>query len=111
MAWLCCLEKMGFAERLLIEAWTYGPVVPMIYHSYKRFGSGCIPPAPDFNPNILDKDTKDFLNEVFEVFGQFSAIRLMDLSHNDQCWQDAGIGNLISDESMAQCLKKYIANA
>lgn len=93
-----------------MEAWTYGPVAPAIYHKYKEFGSGGIPPDDDFDSNIIDDDTREFLDEVFDVFGQFSAIRLMDLSHSDQCWIDAGNGNVISHQSMAESLKKYLSD-
>ena len=30
-----------FSER--IEAWDFGPVVPVVYHKYKVYGSGLIP--------------------------------------------------------------------
>lgn len=98
-----------FEENL--EAWTYGPVVPSLYRKYKAYGSGCISADPFFNPEIIDERTKEFLDEVYDVFGQFSAIRLMELSHSDKCWQDAGIGNLITNESMIESLKKYLADA
>lgn len=93
-----------------VEAWTYGPVVPRIYHKYKDFGSGGIPADEGFDPEIIDVETKEFLDEVYDFIGQFSAIRLMNISHSDQCWVDAGIGNIITQQSMAKDLKKYIAD-
>ncbi len=93
-----------------IEAWTYGPVVPDLYHSYKHCEAGGIPADSNFDPSIIDDDTKDFLDEIYEIFGQFSAIRLLEIAHSDKCWIDAGIGNEISHESMRECLKKYLKN-
>ena len=93
-----------------IEAWTYGPVVPEIYHKYKEYGRGGIPTDEGFDPSVIDADTRDFLDEVFDVFGQFSAFRLMDLSHSDKCWVDAGDGNVITIKSMAESLKKYLSD-
>jgi len=93
-----------------IEAWTYGPVVPDLYHAYKEYEAGGINADPNFDPSSIDEDTKDFLDEIFDVFGQFSAIRLMEIAHSDQCWVDAGIGNEISHKSMQSCLKKYLKN-
>ena len=93
-----------------IEAWTYGPVVPFIYHKYKKSGSSGISPDPEFNPAIIDEETKDFLDEINKVFGQFSAIRLMELSHTDECWQKAATGSVIPQEFMASDLKKYLVN-
>lgn len=93
-----------------IEAWEYGPVVPDLYHRYKKYEAGCIPADPKFKPASIDKDTLDFLDEVFDAFGQFSAIRLMEIAHSDKCWQDAGLGMEISHASMQKCLKKYLKN-
>ncbi len=93
-----------------IEAWTYGPVVSSLYHEYKCYEASGIPADPNFDPLSIDDDTKDFLDEIYSVFGQFSAIRLMDVAHSDQCWIDAGIGKKISHRSMKECLKKYLKN-
>lgn len=91
-----------------IEAWTYGPVVPELYHIYKGYGKSGIPCDPDYDPPSIDVNTRDFLDEIYDVFGQFSAIRLMQLAHSDQCWIDAGSGNVINHKSMRECLKKYL---
>ena len=93
-----------------IEAWTYGPVVPRLYHEYKKFDKGGIPPYDGFDPSKIDKVTQDFLDEVYTVFGQFSAIRLMEISHSDKCWKEAGMGNEITIESMKKDLRKYLSN-
>jgi uncharacterized phage-associated protein len=93
-----------------IEAWQYGPVIPDLYFKYRDYGSGGIPASEYFDPSIIDSDTKDFLDEIYDVFGQFSAIRLMDLAHEDQCWKDAGINGVITWDSMGRDLKKYLAD-
>jgi uncharacterized phage-associated protein len=93
-----------------IEAWNYGPVVPTLYHIYKGYGAQGIPADNDFNPTSIDEGTLDFLNEVYDFFGQYSAIRLMELGHADQCWIDAGIGNEITWDAMENDLKKYLKN-
>jgi len=92
-----------------IEAWTYGPVVAKLYHAYKHYEAGGIPSSEDFDPLSIDENTRDLLDEIFEVFGQFSAIRLMEIAHDDQCWIDAADGGEeITLESMKDCLKKYL---
>jgi len=93
-----------------IEAWTYGPVVPELYQHYKKYNSNGIHADKNFNPSIINEKTKKFLDEIYEAFGQFSAIGLMNLTHSDQCWIDAGIGNEITHASMGNCLKKYLKN-
>jgi uncharacterized phage-associated protein len=91
-----------------IKAWEYGPVVPELYHKYKTFGAGGIPENKTFDPNSIDPDTRKFLDEIFLVFGQFSAIRLMDITHDDQCWKDAHPNGIISHEAMKKDLTKYL---
>jgi uncharacterized phage-associated protein len=103
---LVLLNEPLFPEQ--IEAWTYGPVVPALYYKYKEYGGQGIPASTDFDPLKIDSATRDFLDEVYQVFGQFSAIRLMDISHEDQCWIDACPGNEITHESMKIDLKKYL---
>ena len=91
-----------------LEAWTYGPVIPNLYHKYKEHGANGIPANPKFDPLSIDEDTRDFLDEIYEVFGQFSAIRLMEIAHSDKCWEDSDIGDEIPIDSMKKCLKKYL---
>lgn len=67
-----------------IEAWAHGPVVPEIYHEYKKYGREAI--------DIEEKDValtpaeKEHLDEVFEVFGQFSAWKLRNMTHEETPW-------------------------
>lgn len=91
-----------------IEAWEYGPVVPRLYHTYKRHGSGAIPSPKSFNPEDIDLKTRDFLDEVYSVFGQYTALRLMDFTHEDQCWLDAYPNGIITHEAMQKDLRKYL---
>ncbi|MDP8989584.1 MAG: DUF4065 domain-containing protein [Acidobacteriota bacterium] len=76
-----------------VEAWEYGPVIPSIYHAFKRFGSGDItekatrPEMIDFNtlrfltPTVEDQDTIEFLKAVWDGYGDLSAIQLSNLTH------------------------------
>jgi uncharacterized phage-associated protein len=106
--YLALYEKPLFEDK--INAWTYGPVVESLYHSYKMHGASGIPASPYFDPKSIDEETREFLDDVFNAFGQFSAIRLMEIAHTDQCWIDAQPRNEISCDSMRECLKKYIKN-
>lgn len=97
-----------FTEK--IRAWNYGPVVPELYAAYKEYGAGGIPCDDKFDPKSIDKKTRSFLKEVYEAFGQFSAVRLMGLSHTDQCWRDAHPNKIITHKAMQNDLKKYLKN-
>src|SRR5829696_6466136 len=54
-----------------IEAWVHGPVVPELYHAFKDCGSSAIPAPKELDLVIYDADTKEILDEVYTVFGQF----------------------------------------
>lgn len=103
---LVLFNKPLFKDR--IEAWTYGPVVVDAYHKYKEWEDRGIPATGDDDFSHIDENTEAFLNEIYEIFGKFSAFRLMELSHGDDCWKDAGMGNEITLESMRRDLRKYL---
>ena len=75
----------------MVEAWEYGPVVPSIYHEFKRFGSSPITRfAQELNPDTLeletprigdDSDVIGLLKRVWEVYGKFTAAQLSALTH------------------------------
>jgi len=69
-----------------IEAWTHGPVSPPLYHQYKEFGSNPIPAPLNFDESTLKEDELDIIKEVFEVFGQFSAWKLRNMTHEEAPW-------------------------
>lgn len=93
-----------------IKAWNYGPVIPELYTKYKKYGSAGIPVSGSFDSNSIDDDMKRFLDEVYSAFGQFSATRLSDLTHTDECWIKAYPNKLIKHSAMASDLKKYLKN-
>lgn len=105
---LAVYNKPLFNE--IIKAWQYGPVIPDLYHRYKKFGVNGIPANKKFDYSIIDKKTREFLDEIYEVFGQFSAVQLMKYAHSDRCWIDAGVGNEMTFKAMQSDLKKYLKN-
>lgn len=52
-----------------IEAWQYGPVVPSVYHRYKRFGSRFIDDIPESLPGVFDSSEKSVMKQVFKGYG------------------------------------------
>jgi len=91
----------------VLEAWTHGPVVPTVYHIYKEHGSGAIPPPVDFNDDQFDADSLEILNEVWSVFGQFSAWKLRNMTHDEAPWKEAYAAkeNIITQDSMRAYFK------
>lgn len=82
-----------------IEAWTLGPVVPSVYHTYKVCGKNPIVydeedvTADDFAPEELEA-----LLDVEREFGQYTGSKLVTLTHQpDTPWSavDAAGGTVI----------------
>lgn len=68
-----------------IEAWQYGPVVPTVYQKYKH-SNGALFPDEGFDTDVLSRSVRDFLEEVYCVYGQFSAWKLVQMTHNEDPW-------------------------
>jgi uncharacterized phage-associated protein len=71
-----------------IEAWQHGPVVADLYHEYCKFGGESIPCPDDFDPASIDPEVSDLLDETYDVFGQFSAWKLRNMTHAEPPWKD-----------------------
>jgi uncharacterized phage-associated protein len=93
-----------------IEAWTHGPVVPSLYRRYKHHGSGAIPKPESFDPSKIDPSTREVLDEVATVYGQFSASKLWAMTHEEPPWKNAQIGDVISRESMTEFFRTLLVN-
>ena len=88
-----------FPER--IEAWTYGPVVPELYHEYRGYGSDPIPQPGEIDFSIYDVQTRELLDEVYAVYGQFSAWKLRDMTHSEPPWRDTPSGQEIQHDDLS----------
>jgi len=88
-----------------VEAWQYGPVVPDVYHSFKRFGGREIDSRATggswldgFAHLPLDQsadDARQIIRKVWDVYGRFTGPQLMSLTHKAgtpwyQVWHDKG---------------------
>jgi len=99
---LAIFDQPLFQER--IEAWLHGPVIPDLYHAYKNHGKEGIPVPKYIDFSIYSEDVKNLLNEVYSVYGQFSAWKLRNMTHSENPWKDAINSNRVISNSS---LKKY----
>lgn len=83
-----------------IEAWDHGPVSPLLYSAYREYGGGAIPKPVDFDNSHLTQDEKELLEEVYEVYGQFSAWKLRNMTHDEAPWNNTNRSEEITHRQM-----------
>lgn len=80
-------------ERLFdnaFEGWVHGPVCHEVYDRFRHLGwspisvDDVLSTADDF-----DEETLDFLDEVWEVYSQYSAAKLEQMTHQEEPWLEA----------------------
>ncbi len=86
-----CSERCPCVFPDPIEAWIHGPVVPNVYHAYKQHRGERIP-VERVNLESYPTDIRELLNDVNDVFGQFSAGKLRTMTHNEPPWKDTPQG-------------------
>ena len=74
-----------------IEAWSYGPVIPDVYQSFKQWGNTPITAYPSLylkigdrvytDLNSLDAEANKSIGEAWETAKDFDAIQLSEWSH------------------------------
>lgn len=83
-----------------ISAWVYGPVVESVYQDFKIFGKGAILLPKTKREERISAATKDFLVSIYASFGQFSAIKLSQMTHDELPWKTTPRAAVISKERM-----------
>ncbi len=106
---IAAIDKKLFDDS--IEAWQYGPVVRTAYFHFKDFGNNSISLRGDENIITLPKIEEELFNEVMEEYGQFSAIKLMNMTHEELPWKKTFSENPqgeISDDLLIEFFKTQI---
>jgi len=91
-----------------IVAWEHGPVVESVYQDFKKFGASAIEVPHDLDDTVLSDDQKDLMKEVYEVYGQFSAWKLRNMTHNELPWLQTPKNEIISVDLMKSFFKTLV---
>ncbi|MDE0300644.1 MAG: DUF4065 domain-containing protein [Candidatus Poribacteria bacterium] len=112
---LAIVDKPLIRDR--VEAWMYGPVIPELYHEFKRYGILPIQElATDYEPifdgkRLIDAKlvtpkipnddtrTRNCLKRVWEVYKGFTAIQLSNLTHEAGTPWDSVFNNADANKS------------
>lgn len=89
--YLAAYDSPLFREKVM--AWQHGPVVVELYHDYKIYGANNIPfDSGRFDLSVYDEDMRGLLDQIYEVYGQFSAWKLRNMAHEESPWINAWDG-------------------
>ncbi len=78
-----------------IYAWPHGPAVKSIYHCYKDRGRWPIDPPAEIEIDKYPPETREILDAVYTNYGQFSAKKLEDMTHEERPWKETPRGRVI----------------
>ena len=92
-----------------ILAWEHGPVVESIYRAYKIYGAQGIPIPDDLDDLCLNETETNLLKEVYDVYGQFSAWKLRNMTHSEQPWIETPRNQPIDRALMQSFFKNYLS--
>ena len=65
-----------------------------------EFGSGPIPSPTTLDFAKYDPETRDLLEEVYAVYGQFAAWKLRQMTHQEPPWRETPTGREISHATL-----------
>jgi uncharacterized phage-associated protein len=95
---LALLNRKAFMEP--IEAWDHGPVVRDVYDMFKVHGKGVLPRPDEAGVPDVDEELAGVIDEVLDLYGQYSAWKLRNLTHIEGPWQETTPGQEIDVEVM-----------
>ena len=103
LTYLCHGWSLGLygepLSRQQVEAWRWGPVIPAVYYELRQYGGRPVPElvnlsALGFEPDdaLLSEREADLVEQVVEVYGDFTGPQLSTLTHKpgspwDQVWR------------------------
>ena len=88
------------------EAWIHGPVFPSLYNKYRDYGFNEV--SQGDNVEIKNEDLISFLDEVWKIFGKYSADELEYMTHQEDPWKNARKGISPIEPSNNKISKKDI---
>ena len=88
-----------------IYAWEHGPVIPSIYKQYKANGANGI---SEFNSpdSGFTRDDEYALEATQDNFGQYSAWKLRNMTHEETPWKVTALNHVIPKEIIQTYFKE-----
>lgn len=117
--WTLAVLDKDLTDNEPFQAWQHGPVLPSIYHEMKRYRDAPIQTyAIDYDsdenksytPKISDEQIISVLDKVWDIYKDFSAWSLRNLTHEkDSPWDKAySEGKFIEKDSVKKYYENYL---
>jgi len=81
-----------------------------VYHELKQFGSSPASLTSDLDMTQFETRARDLLDQVYSVYGQFSAAALRNTTHQEPPWRQTPQGAIISHDLMREFFKTRLAD-
>ena len=94
-----------------LKAWEFGPVVPEVYRTFKKFNSSPIQyKETGKEENVFEDEELEFLKLLYEKFIGIAAYQLVNMSHNEEPWKKAykTTNRVITHKSMKEYYSRLI---
>ncbi|MDR7798006.1 DUF4065 domain-containing protein, partial [Riemerella anatipestifer] len=72
-----------------IQAWVLGPVVRNVWDKYRFIRRGDLINERYIEKDICDKEIVSHLNEIWKIYGGYTGLELVDLTHSESLWRNA----------------------
>ena len=88
-----------------IEAWRHGPVIPDVYHAFRKQGVSISQTVPGFPADDFPPAYAQFLEEIYKLYGNMAAFKLSEVTHElggpwDLATKARGLFTPIADDSI-----------
>ena len=94
-----------------IEAWDFGPVVPVVYRAYRIYGSANIPAETSSGLRSIRREDIDRINGIVDECCEYSASQLVEITHNQSPWRDAYHSRGVNNEITPDSIKAFFTEA
>ena len=96
-----------------VQAWKYGPVIPIIYYVFRPQGIYGLKAVPILKEHPITEDIRDHMETVFELYENLSDGQLTQLTHINggpwhQKYEPGKLGIIIPNELISKHFKSKI---
>jgi uncharacterized phage-associated protein len=88
--------------------WEHGPVVEAVYRQFNQYGSDALPIPQNLDLSQLTSVQIESIQEVYDVYGQFSAWKLRQMTHDEEPWLTTKDGEEISHVVLKRFFKSRL---